>query len=365
MTSPATAPSLGAGLMTPPVTAPALGAGLMTPPAARPEVSWDRTEPRPPGSPDQPIRVAILSFLLNWPSAGGGNYHTAELAKFLALAGYEVKHFFARYCRCLAEHGRHSGALHRAERVLAGVGTRDYYALLGQSLNDAEAVLAPNPVIAAMFKPYSSRVRIVPWGMDVARFAWPVAERPQAGETGRAAPGANGASAAGRPTVRLEGGVERPAPSAEGAAVRPTVRLEGGVERPAPSAGGAAVRPTVGPEGGVERPAPSAGGAAVRPTVGPEVGVEKASPNEAKTLDEAGPKVIVISCNSEPSPSRPRLSKQAGHSPEGASEGRSAPQPWQQFRSAKNTTPVRCRESCCGLIIGRGYLVAAKGVDEK
>jgi hypothetical protein len=272
----------------------------MTPPAARPEVSWDRTGPRPPGSPDQPIRAAILSFLLNWPSTGGGNHHTAELAKFLALAGYEVKHFFARYCRCLAEHGRHSGALHRAERVLAGVGSRDYYALLGQSLNDAEAVLAPNPVIAAMFKAYSSRVRIVPWGTDVARFAWPVAERPQAGETGRAAPRANGASAAVRPTVRLEVGVERPAPSA---AVRPTVGLEFGIERPAPSA-------------------------AVRPAVRLEVGVEKASPNDAKTLDEAGPKVIVISCNSEPSPSRPPLSKQAGHSPEGASEGRSAPQPW-------------------------------------
>ena len=27
-------------------------------------------------------------------------------------------------CRCLAERGRHSGALHRAERELAGVGTR-------------------------------------------------------------------------------------------------------------------------------------------------------------------------------------------------------------------------------------------------
>ena len=32
-----------------------------------------------------------------------------------------------------------------------------------------------------------------------------------------------------------------------------------------------------------------------------------ASPNEAKTLEEAGPNVIVISCNSEPSPSQSRL----------------------------------------------------------
>jgi hypothetical protein len=87
------------------------------------------------------------------------------------------------------------------------------------------------------------------------------------------------------------------------------------------------------------RPAPSAAG---RPAVGPEGGVEKASPNEAKTLDEASPKVIVISCNSEPSPSRPPLSRQAGHSPEGASEGRSAPQPSQQFRSAKIRTRTQC-----------------------
>ena len=182
------------------------------------------------------MRVAILSFLFNWPSTGGGNHHTAELAAFLARAGYEVKHFFAQFpgwgigritdalispseaiafddaswnvaaiqarfrqavdafapdyvmitdawnmkpylaeamrgypyyllyqaqenicplnnlrllatgpnqveqcprnqlatpevcCRCLAERGRHSGALHRAERELAGVGTQEYYA---------------------------------------------------------------------------------------------------------------------------------------------------------------------------------------------------------------------------------------------
>ena len=30
-----------------------------------------------------PIRVAILSFLFNWPSTGGGNIHTVELATFL------------------------------------------------------------------------------------------------------------------------------------------------------------------------------------------------------------------------------------------------------------------------------------------
>ncbi len=42
-------------------------------------------------------KVAILSFLFNWPSTGGGIVHTVELARFLADAGYEVKHFYARY----------------------------------------------------------------------------------------------------------------------------------------------------------------------------------------------------------------------------------------------------------------------------
>ena len=59
----------------------------------------------------------------------------------------------------------------------------------------------------------------------------------------------------------------------------------------------------------------------------------KASPKEARTLDEAGPNVIVTSGKREPSPRSPALSKQAGHRPEGASVGRFAPQPRQQSRS--------------------------------
>jgi glycosyltransferase involved in cell wall biosynthesis len=43
------------------------------------------------------IRVAVVSFLFNWPSTGGGIVHTVELARFLAEAGYEVKHFFAQH----------------------------------------------------------------------------------------------------------------------------------------------------------------------------------------------------------------------------------------------------------------------------
>lgn len=42
------------------------------------------------------VKVAILSFLFNWPSTGGGIVHTVELAQFLIKAGYDVKHFYAR-----------------------------------------------------------------------------------------------------------------------------------------------------------------------------------------------------------------------------------------------------------------------------
>ena len=58
-------------------------------------------------------------------------------------------------CRCLAERGPHSGALHRVERELAGVGTQEYYAKLRRSLSEAEAVMVLNPVIEAMFEPYA------------------------------------------------------------------------------------------------------------------------------------------------------------------------------------------------------------------
>ena len=47
--------------------------------------------------PTGQIRVAVLSFLFNWPSTGGGNMHTAGLVDFLGRDGYEVRHFYARY----------------------------------------------------------------------------------------------------------------------------------------------------------------------------------------------------------------------------------------------------------------------------
>jgi glycosyltransferase involved in cell wall biosynthesis len=50
-----------------------------------------------PEATGRATRVAVVSFLFNWPSTGGGIVHTVELARFLAAAGYTVHHVFARY----------------------------------------------------------------------------------------------------------------------------------------------------------------------------------------------------------------------------------------------------------------------------
>ncbi len=282
------------------------------------------------GWPADQVRVAVLSFLFNWPSTGGGNMHTAGLVEFLKRAGYDMRHFFARYpawgigraaadglvasealefdepswnvaeiqrryrravdefqpdfvaitdtwnmkpllaeamrgypvlllyqaqeclcplnnlrllgigptqveqcprnqlatpqvCHgCLAQRGQHSGALHQVERALAGVGTAEYDHKIRRALLEAEAVLALNPLTAAMLEPYARRVCVVPWGIDAGRFPW-------------AADG----DEEGRPAVAAEGGVGRPAPN---------MQTEGGVGRPAPN---------MQTEGGVGRPAPN------------------------------------------------------------------------------------------------------------
>jgi len=44
-----------------------------------------------------PTKIAVVSLLFNWPSTGGGNIHTWELVKFLGKAGFDVRHFFARF----------------------------------------------------------------------------------------------------------------------------------------------------------------------------------------------------------------------------------------------------------------------------
>jgi glycosyltransferase involved in cell wall biosynthesis len=68
-----------------PVVASAAQASLLLP--KTPEI----------GASSASAKVAIVSFLFNWPSTGGGIVHTVELARFLAKAGYEVRHFYVRY----------------------------------------------------------------------------------------------------------------------------------------------------------------------------------------------------------------------------------------------------------------------------
>jgi glycosyltransferase involved in cell wall biosynthesis len=48
-------------------------------------------------APCSPTRVAVISFLFNWPSTGGGNMHTAGLVEFLGRDGFDARHFYARY----------------------------------------------------------------------------------------------------------------------------------------------------------------------------------------------------------------------------------------------------------------------------
>ena len=80
-------------------------------------------------------------------------------------------------CRyCLAERGHHSGSLHQWERELCRVGTPEYDRQLRRALEEAEAVLVLNPLIAALVEPYARNVRVVPWGMDPSRFPWPPGE---------------------------------------------------------------------------------------------------------------------------------------------------------------------------------------------
>src|SRR5690606_25154194 len=42
-------------------------------------------------------KLAIVSFLFNWPSTGGGIIHTVELATFLQRAGYDVRLFYPQF----------------------------------------------------------------------------------------------------------------------------------------------------------------------------------------------------------------------------------------------------------------------------
>ncbi len=46
---------------------------------------------------ERQTRVALVSALFNWPSTGGGTVHTAEAARFLSRAGYDVRHFVLQH----------------------------------------------------------------------------------------------------------------------------------------------------------------------------------------------------------------------------------------------------------------------------
>lgn len=45
------------------------------------------------------MRIAVTSLLFNWPTQGGGNSHTVELAINLERAGHEVRHFIVQFER--------------------------------------------------------------------------------------------------------------------------------------------------------------------------------------------------------------------------------------------------------------------------
>jgi glycosyltransferase involved in cell wall biosynthesis len=77
---------------------------------------------------------------------------------------------------CVKEFGHHSGPLHQVERALAGVGTSSYHKKLLRALDEATAVLVLNPLAREMLSPHARDVRVVPWGMNVARFPWTPAD---------------------------------------------------------------------------------------------------------------------------------------------------------------------------------------------
>lgn len=89
-----------------PVAKPPVGSAIDTaPPAPSPTLpitasvvsSCRSVMPTPPPEPRNGIKVAILSMLFNWPLTGGGIIHTVELAQFLGRAGFDVRHFYAKY----------------------------------------------------------------------------------------------------------------------------------------------------------------------------------------------------------------------------------------------------------------------------
>lgn len=82
-----------------------------------------------------------------------------------------------QHCRaCVEKNARSSGGLHQAERTLAGFFDDDYPDRLRRAYRGAEAVLAVNPTIAELVRPFCRRVEVVPSGFDPRRFPEPGAD---------------------------------------------------------------------------------------------------------------------------------------------------------------------------------------------
>lgn len=72
---------------------------------------------------------------------------------------------------CVSTNGMSSGGLHKTERDFVGYGSAEYDLALRTTLANAEAVLVVNPLIEAMVAPYANKVRVIPNGVDSARFS--------------------------------------------------------------------------------------------------------------------------------------------------------------------------------------------------
>jgi len=76
--------------------------------------------------------------------------------------------------RCVEERGtRLSGGLHQAERELVGFRQADYPGRLAAAFRQTSGILAVNPQIAALCRPYSQSVHVIPSGFDPERFPPP------------------------------------------------------------------------------------------------------------------------------------------------------------------------------------------------
>ena len=125
-------------------------------------------------------------------------------------------------------------------------------------------MLVLNPITAAMIEPYAKRVCIVPWGIDPARFPWPVGQEAAVGNgNGNSSP----IAAQGSPTEQDSGdGPSRYGRNREtrthreigtGAGDAGAAQADEGDLRSRPRAGSSRPSPNAAQEGGVRRPSPN------------------------------------------------------------------------------------------------------------